>query len=205
MLRLLWDPATAILAIKQKRSYLIVFLTLLFNTLFLGLSVVFFSWLMMPLNKAVLVGVGTVIVVIVLSFYYGFITKLVMNGLTGSGDFFSGLTSMVYPCTAFSVGALLASLCLFWSVVLNNQIITVILSGLIALFLPMLISLSCAALLKCFKELFETNMVTGFLGFLTVVITKVILVLIIWLALLLISSGNNVLTNFGISETFIIG
>ncbi len=205
MLRLLWSPSDAILDVKQKKHKGMVFLTLFVNALFFGLSAALFAWLKMPLQTALLAGAGVFVGMIVLTFYCGLITKLIMKGLTDSGDYFSGLASMVYPYFPLSVGSLLASVCLVWSIALNAQPTTLALLGLAALLLPILVGLSCSALFKCLKELFNTNMMTALIGLFIMKIALLALVGVVYACFILLTQGNAALSPLGLTEMYLLG
>ncbi len=204
MLKLLWDPSDAISDIKQKKSYSTVLLTLLMISLFLGLSTVFFSWLFVPLQKAVFFGAGMFGWIILVSLYFGLATKVTMKGLTGAGDYFSGLTSMVYPYFPFSAGILLSSVCLVWSVALNNQLMNFLFFGIIALILPLTLCLSLASFYKCAKELFDTNMFTAVLGLLIIKISSIILLLVLYGAFLMATKGISAFSFLGLTDIYLL-
>ena len=205
MLRLLWDPSDAILDIKRKRNYLTVISALFLNAVFLGLSAAFFAWLKMPLQNALLLGTGVGVGLIILSVYCGVVAKFVMQGLTSNGDYFSGLTSMVYPYVSFSVGTLIMSISSVWIVAMNNQVITLVLTALNVLLVPLLIALSCAALFRCMKELFDTNMLTALVGLLILKLNALFIMLIICAGFMLFFQGNTALLSVGLSELYIVG
>ncbi|MBI4919283.1 hypothetical protein HY837_05090 [archaeon] len=204
MLKLLWDPSDAISDIKQNKNHLTVILTLLVSSLFLGLATTFLLWLAVPLQKAALFGVGMFLWIILVSLYFGLATKITMKGLTGAGDYFSGLSSMVYPHFPFATGMLLSSVCIVWSIALNNQIMNFFFLGLIVLILPLTVCLSLASFYRCAKELFDTNMFTAVMGLLIVKISSIILLLAVYGAFLMLTKGISAFSFLGLTDIYLL-
>ena len=101
------------------------------------------------------VAIVVFILVLVFEFLMGLLSGVVMKTLGGKGGFFEGLTVIAYSCFVSSVA--LAALGVLSFIPLIGPVI----GGIIAL---LLFGISLAILYRGLKELFETDMVTAFVG-----------------------------------------
>lgn len=115
--------------------------------------------------------------VLVGGLFFGWITKLIMNLLGAEGSYFDGLTTIAYPVLAVSVGILLAML--FSYIPLIGTVLSFI---AVAVFF----TIGYASLYRFAKELFDTDMITAFVG---ISVLMAIVVVSIYGALATTTSG----------------
>lgn len=87
--------------------------------------------------------------------FFGWVTKTIMNLLGGEGGYFEGLTTIAYPVLAATVGILVAMVLSYIPVV-----------GTLLAFITIAVSFSVAyaSMYRFAKELFDTDMITAFVG-----------------------------------------
>ena len=121
-------------------------------------------------------GLGTGIVAVIVfvlvfigGLFFGLVLKMIFTVLGGEGGYFEGLSVIAYSLLPFSIGALISSVCTFIPFV----------GGVISFAaLAIFGAVAYATLYRASKELFNTDMITSFIG-ITVLVGVMVLALYI--------------------------
>jgi len=173
VLKLFYAPNEAILDAKKRRSFVKTIIILLISSvLFLATTIVFYQSTKIPLGTLVdlkfPIAVYAFIIPFLGSLFLGLVLVIVLNTLGGNGDYFDGLTTLSYSLLPFFIGVFLSITINLLPNLLNiitTDMNIMIIKGLIVLAIGTFFTAeSIAIMYRAIKELFETDMITAFVG-----------------------------------------
>ena len=100
-------------------------------------------------------GIGMFILIFIGGLFYGWLLQLTMTVLTGKGRYVDGLTAIAYTVFSLSIGAIISSILAYIPI-----------AGMVIAFAVMSIFgvIGYGLIYKLTKMLFETDMITAFVG-----------------------------------------
>lgn len=163
---ILTNPVTAILKAKKEKNIAKTLFILIFSWILIGIS--FFLVLYRTTIALVSFGSGLAVFLfgILFSIFYSYITDIVMNILGGKGKYYESLTATTYSSLPISIGLLLTSILSSLHPMLGGII------GFLAIVITTALSLSIY--FRAIKELYSTDMIITFVGFLLIIFVLMI-------------------------------
>ena len=151
---LLTNPIVEITRAKREKNLLKTISFLAFNWVLIAIGASVLLTSASPVPQA-LIFIGVLSGGIVFSLFKGVLVRIVMTTLGGRGNYFEGLTSVVYLEFPISIAVLLTGLLSVTSI--NGLVISLILS--IVLFL-----IGIATFYRSIKEFFSVDIITAWIG-----------------------------------------
>jgi len=167
-MKILLAPDKAILEAKKQRNLTKSIIVLLISSLLFLATTVVYYWSTNKLGDLLKpdfpVAIYAFIVPFVGSLFLGIVLVLIINTLGGNGVYFDGLTSLSYSLLPLSIG-------IFLLITINSLTMTItdmninMITGLIAFAIGTFFTAESVAIMyRTIKELFETDMITAFVG-----------------------------------------
>lgn len=181
----LLNPVETILKAKEEKDMVRSILILLVASVLLGLAAAIailavpLGDLDIPTGGFMAIGAGIMAVVVfilvfIAGLFSGLVLRLVFTILGGEGTYFEGLTVVAYSLLPLSIGMIVTSLAIHVPFV----------GGIIAfVFFAIFSAVAYATMYRAAKELFETDMITAFVG-----ISVIAAVMILSLYVLILST-----------------
>lgn len=193
LIKILKTPTEALSEAKKKKDKTDTILTLFVVSSFFGIAaslIVYKLTTMFAVFRALSVAATfsaflmTFILIFIGAIFLSFLLNKIVNILGGKGEFYDGLTSVVYSLVPLSVGILLASVLVFVPVV-----------GIFlgALILAIKFAIGMAILYRGTKEMYKTDMIVSFIA-VSVLVLAVIVSLYSFLVLYMASTGMPIAT-----------
>jgi hypothetical protein len=156
---ILFNPVTAILKAKKERNLNKTLMIMILSWVMVGMGV-FLEMYSMGLNVALVSSLAIFLFGILFSLFCSYIISIVMNILGGRGRYSDGLTATTYSSLPISLGilitALLSTINPFLGAIVGFMVIAVT------------AALTLSIYFRAIKELYSTDMLMVFIGFLIV-------------------------------------
>lgn len=188
-MKILYDPAQAILDAKKHRSLVKSIGVLLISTLlFIATIVVSCYFMKIPLDKIIYfeymeiktsIILWAFLIIFLGGMFFGFILTVVMNTLGGNGSFFDGLTAVSYFLLPLSIGIFISFAINFAPLQITDVNLMLLKSLIIFAIGIFFTAESVAIMYRAIKELFETGMVDAWVGVIVVSVAIIIPVYIL--------------------------
>jgi len=155
------SPLDAIKRAKREKNLNKTVEILIATWIFISLSFLLTSLRAFPSWVSVALAVFIFLLGIICQIIFGYLVKIIMNILGGRGKYFEGITAITYSLVPMSVGLLATAILAF-----IHPAIGAILGFII---IAVTTAMSFSIYFRSIKELFNTDILTTFIGFLIII------------------------------------